>query len=48
MDKTLETSRQADFGSQPQPVVLTADEVEQVAGGLNPQPLPPGREEMRD
>ncbi len=25
------------------PVALTAAEVEQVSGGLNPQPLPPGR-----
>ena len=29
-------------GDQPQPIVLTRSKTKQVAGGMNPQPLPPG------
>ena len=31
-------------GDQPQPIVLTRSETKQVAGGINPQPLPPGED----
>jgi hypothetical protein len=41
MSKT-EMDRRA--GAQPQPVVLRPSETKQVAGGVNPQPLPPGED----
>ena len=30
----------------PEPAVLKPDQMRQVAGGLNPQPLPPGEERL--
>ena len=46
MDK-MPASDRADEGSPlPQPVVLTPGETRQVAGGLNPQPLPPGEDRL--
>jgi hypothetical protein len=41
-EKTLLDPRQT--GLDRAPVELTAAEAEQVSGGLNPQPLPPGME----
>jgi hypothetical protein len=41
MDKQPTTHRHGDSWLLPQPVVLTPGETGQVAGGLNPQPLPP-------
>jgi hypothetical protein len=48
MDKNPVTGRQAKSSLAPQPVVLTPEAAQQVAGGLNPQPLPPFHEETRD
>jgi hypothetical protein len=31
-------------GAQPQPIALRPSETKPVAGGINPQPLPPGEE----
>ena len=39
-ENTILNSRDAGLGREP--LELTAAEVEQVSGGLNPQPLPPG------
>jgi hypothetical protein len=41
MEKRLETGRKGDHRLPPQPVRLTPAESQQIAGGLNPQPLPP-------
>jgi hypothetical protein len=38
-----EADAKADMCPTPQPVVLTPEEAAEVSGGLNPQPLPPGR-----
>jgi hypothetical protein len=35
-----------DCRAQPRPVVLTPSETKQVAGGINPQPLPPGEDRL--
>jgi len=37
----------AERHAPPQPVVLPPECLEHVAGGLNPQPLPPRHEEFR-
>jgi hypothetical protein len=44
MEKTIANDRKGDLWLLLQPIVLTPDETQQVAGGLNPQPLPPSRE----
>ena len=33
-----------DCRARPQSIVLTPSETKQVAGGINPQPLPPGED----
>lgn len=43
MDMKPSTDRKGSSWSLPKPVVLTPNETQQVSGGLNPQPLPPGR-----
>jgi hypothetical protein len=44
MEKMPASDRKGDAWLLRQPMVLTPDETQQVAGGLNPQPLPPCRE----
>jgi hypothetical protein len=46
MDKMLANDRTGERSPLPQPVVLTRGETKQVAGGLNPQPLPPGEDRL--
>ena len=41
MDKKPVTGGKADRRPPPQPIVLTPEEMREVSGGLNPQPLPP-------
>ena len=35
-----------DCRARPQSVMLTPSETKQVAGGINPQPLPPGEDRL--
>jgi len=44
MEKKPATDRKGDSWPLPPPIVLTSEDAKQVAGGLNPQPLPPCRE----
>jgi hypothetical protein len=48
MDNKRVTSREAELHPQRQPFVLAPADLAKVSGGLNPQPLPPGDERMRD
>jgi hypothetical protein len=41
MDTKPAADRKGDLCTPPQPIVLTPSETKQVAGGINPQPLPP-------
>jgi hypothetical protein len=47
MDMKPSTDRMGSSRPQRQPVVLTLGQTQQVSGGLNPQPLPPGAVELR-
>ncbi len=42
MKKTLQPIIGSDRPRTPEPIALTAGQLKQVSGGLNPQPLPPG------
>jgi hypothetical protein len=46
MDKMPASDRTDEGSPLQQPVVLTPGETRQVAGGLNPQPLPPGEDRL--
>jgi len=44
MDKVSSTTLEREPSSLPQLAVLTPEQTRQVAGGINPQPLPPGED----
>jgi len=44
MDKVAPTDHKAELSPLPQAAVLTPEQTRRVAGGLNPQPLPPGED----
>jgi hypothetical protein len=46
MTRRLDHSSSADTDRQPEPIVLQPEWLEDVSGGLNPQPLPPHHEEL--
>jgi hypothetical protein len=44
MGKKQTADRRGKARPLPEPVLLTLEEIQQISGGLNPQPLPPCRE----
>jgi len=44
MDKVSSIDHKGEPSKLPQPAVLTPEQTRQIAGGLNPQPLPPGED----
>jgi hypothetical protein len=44
MDKKPRAGSKGAHCPLPEPIVLPLQEAQQVAGGINPQPLPPGAE----
>jgi len=42
MEEKPTADRKGAHSPLPEPMVLTTEELQQIAGGLNPQPLPPG------
>jgi hypothetical protein len=44
MDKVSSNDHKGELSPLLQPTVLTPEQRRQVAGGLNPQPLPPGED----
>jgi hypothetical protein len=46
MDKQLANNRTGEGAPLPRSVVLTPRQTKEVAGGLNPQPLPPAADRL--